>query len=265
MNNLEKFKKILQNKNYSPRTIKTYIFYLEQFLSQQEKSPAHITFGDITKYLLHREYTGVSQQNQIIGALKLYAKYIMNRRAIHIDKIERPKKEKKLPLVLDGATTEQKIAAIPNNKHRALLSVVFSCALRVSELLALKPQHIDRNRMVINILGAKGKKDRIVPLSPKLLKLLEEYYRAYQPKEFLFEGQFGGQYTASSCNKLVKKYVNGRASMHTLRHTCATYLHEQGVDIASISKFLGHGSVKTTMIYIRVSNKTIKRLPVPIK
>ncbi len=264
MNTLEVFKKKLNNRNYSARTIKTYVFYLSRFLKSQNKSPSHITFAEITKYLLDQSYTSTSQQNQIIGSLKLYAKYMLNRSNIHIDKIERPKRAKKLPLVLDGVETEKKIKAIKNLKHRCILTISYSGALRISELLNLKLKDIDRNRMVIKINLGKGSKDRIIPINLNTLRLLEQYYRKYKPVDYLFNGQKTIKYTSSSCNKLVKKHLHPDASIHTLRHTCATHLHEKGVDIATISRFLGHSSVKTTMVYLRISTKVIQRLPIPM-
>jgi integrase len=257
---VEKFKIILTNKNYSTRTIEIYVHYLEKFLKDLGKNPYHITQKEIEAYLLRFNYSGVSQQNQIIGSIKLFARYILNKKEVHLSKLERPKKEKKLPRIIDVQMLRNKILAIRNKKHKAILALGLGCAMRVSEVINLKIADIDGDRSVIHIRNAKGRKDRIVPVSDELLKILRDYYKAYRPKVYLFNGQFSDTYSAASCNKIMKKYIHPKAHFHQLRHSGATHIHETGTDIATISKFLGHNSVKTTMIYTHVSNEALKRI-----
>ena len=258
---LDKLTQILRNRNYSKNTIDTYICYLDKyFIEEKIKDPYQISLAQVKHYLQHKEYSSISQQNQIIGALKLFCKYMLGKKAIHLDKIERPRKEKKLPKVIEGELLKEKILAIQNLKHKAILSLAFSCALRVSEVINLKMVDIDRQRMIINIKNAKGKKDRIVKLSAPLLQILEDYYKAYKPKTYLFNGQFSLQYSASSCNKLMKKYIGSETHFHLLRHSSATLLHEKGLDIMVLSKLLGHSSVKTTQIYTHISNRVISNI-----
>lgn len=259
---VEIYKRNLTNRNYSKRTIEAYVCYLQKFLKELGKNPYHITLSDITQYLLNKKYSSTSQQNQVIGSLKLFAKYILNRRNMQLNKIERPRRAKKLPMVLSGRYIKEKQETIKNLKHRTLLSVTFACGMRVSEVLNLQWGDLDRHRGIITIVNAKGGKDRIVPLPENLTKMLENYYLEYRPKKYVFEGQNGGQYTANSCNKLVKRYIHKKATMHTLRHSCATYLHEMGTDVATLSKFLGHSNIKTTMVYTHVSDNVIKKLPI---
>lgn len=258
---VEIYRQNLTNRNYSKRTIRTYCHYLEKFLKDMGKNPHHITLGDITHYLLNQKYSSTSQQNQLIGSLKLFAKYILNRRNMQLNKIERPRRAKKLPLVLEGGFVKEKIRNIKNLKHRTLLTVSFSGALRVSELLNIKWADLDRARGIIHIKSAKGRKDRIIPLGADLILLLEQYARTYPRGEYVFVGQNGEKYSSQSCNKLVKRHIHPRATVHTLRHSCATYLHELGTDIATLSKFLGHANIRTTMVYTHVSNNVIKNLP----
>lgn len=261
---IEIYKKTLTNKNYSENTIESYTHYLEKFLSHISKNPYHINVIDIKVYLLNHKYSSISQQNQIIGSLKLFARYILGKKNIHLDKIERPKKVKSLPKVIDGDILKEKILSIENTKHKAILSLGYSCALRVSEVVNLKMCDIDRERMIIHIRNSKGRKDRMVKLSNPLLKILDIYYEEHKPIEFLFNGQSSSTYSPSSCNKLMKKHIGKDSHFHLLRHSSATTMHENGLDIMVLSKFLGHNSVKTTQIYTHVSNKILAKIEVPI-
>ena len=140
----------------------------------------------------------------------------------------------------------------------------FSCGLRVSEVVDLKMNCIDRERMMILIKNAKGRKDRYVVMSHNLLHTLEEYARIHKPKEYLFNGQFSNKYTPSSCNKIVKKYLGNQYHYHQLRHSNATALLEAGTDISIIQKLLGHQNIKTTQIYAHVSKAVLSKVNPPI-
>ena len=145
-----------------------------------------------------------------------------------------------------------------------MLSLTYSVGLRVSEIINLKIEDIDSDRMVIHIKNAKGGKDRIVPLSQTILSLLRDYYKLHKPKEYLFNGQTSGTYSATSCNKLVKKYLGNKYHMHQLRHSCFTHLLESGVDLRVIQSIAGHNSTKTTEIYTHVSKKLLNKVVLPI-
>ena len=262
---LEIYTQKLRYRNYSKRTIETYACYLQRFFDEEGiKDPYQVTLSQIRGYLENKGYSSVSQQNQIIGALKLFAKYILGKSNLHLSKIERPKKQKKLPKVLNVEALTIKISAINNIKHRAILSLGLAAGLRVSEVINLKLTDIDRNRMMLHIRNAKGRKDRLVPFSTQLLQLLEAYYLKYRPKVYVFNGQRHLRYSASSCNKLMKTYIGSTATFHLLRHSAATAIHETGTDVATLAKFLGHNSVKTTMIYTHISNNALKRIQLPI-
>jgi integrase len=118
--------------------------------------------------------------------------------------------------------------------------------------------------MIINIRQAKGRKDRIVPLSPKMLELLRSYFKEYRPVEYLFNGQFGGKYSHESCNKIVKKYLGENYHFHLLRHASFSSLVDSGVDISVVQKLAGHESIKTTSVYLHTSKSTLNKLPLPI-
>jgi site-specific recombinase XerD len=258
---LKVFEEKLRYKNYSNNSIKLYISYLKLFLEIEKiKDPYQIRTQQIISFLENYPYTSCSQQNQYIGALKLFAKYILNKKDIHLSKIERPKSEKKLPKVVDGELIKTQLQKIENIKHKAILSLTYSVGLRVSEIVNLKIESIDSKRMLIHIKNAKGKKDRIVPLSPTVLNLLREYYIEYKPKEYLFNGQNSNQYSIGSCQKIYKKYIEENSSIHTLRHSSFTGLLENGTDLRIIQKIAGHSSSKTTEIYTHVSNQLLSKI-----
>jgi site-specific recombinase XerD len=261
---LEKFKKILKLQNYATNTIKIYSHYVIEFISCYDKPALHITAKDVKFYIENYNYRSISQQNQIYSAVKLFSKHILKIKRLDNIILKRPKKEKTLPKVIDSEFLKSQILKIKNLKHKAILSLGYSCALRVSEVINLKMVDIDRKRMLIHIRNAKGRKDRYVKLSESLLKIFEEYYMAYQPNEYLFNGQNSLQYSPTSCNKLMKKYIGPDTHFHLLRHSGATALHESGLDIMILSKYLGHNTVKTTQIYTHISNRNIQGIISPI-
>ncbi|SEQ08666.1 site-specific tyrosine recombinase/integron integrase [Flavobacterium urocaniciphilum] len=266
------FKNYLLSKRYSQNTVATYCEALKSFLTFfNSKSVKEITNDDVilynTDYILKNKLSS-SYQNQIVNAIKLFFK-IVKESSIDIEKIHRPKREKKLPNVLSKEEVKQIISSPINFKHRVMLSLIYSCGLRCGELLTLQPQHIDSKRNIILIKQAKGKKDRIVPLSPKILELLREYYKLYKPKVYLFEGQQpGNRYEARSLqqvlkNALQKTEITKPVTLHWLRHSYATHLLESGTDLRYIQELLGHNSSKTTEIYTHVSTKSIQQIKSP--
>lgn len=260
---LEKFEKSLRFKNYADNSIKTYKHYVEVFLSSFSKDVYHISQKEAVKWLKDYNYTSISMQNQIISSIKLLYKYVLNVKLNNIN-IERPRKKKTLPKVIDKELLLNKIFSIENRKHKAILALGYSVGLRVSEVVNLKIGDIDSDRMIIHIKNAKGNKDRIVPLSDNLLIILREYYSKYRPTMYLFNGQFDLKYTASSCNKLVKKYLGNHYHFHMLRHSSFTSMLESGTDISIIQKIAGHMKTDTTRIYAQVSNQLLKTANVPI-
>ncbi len=218
-------------------------------------------------YILKNNFSA-SYQNQIVNALKLFFKIIKDSK-IEIDKIHRPKREKVLPNVLSKEEVKKILEAHANLKHRTMLSLIYSCGLRCGELIALQPHHIDSKRNIVVLKNSKGKKDRIVPLSPKILELLRDYYRAYKPKIYLFEGQeTGTPYSEKSLQSVLKQAlqkagIKKPVTLHWLRHSYATHLLESGTDLRYIQELLGHNSSKTTEIYTHVSTKSIQQIKSP--
>lgn len=249
--------------NYSDRTIKSYLFYINQFLSKVNIAPSRLTASDFQSYLDNYQFISTSQQNGVINAIRFLYKFGLNKK---YDKVsfKRPKSEKKLPQVIDSNYIKSQLSKIDNIKHKAILTLTYSVGLRVSEITNLKIEDIDSKRMIIHIKNAKGKKDRIVPLSQTVLELLREYYKQFKPSIYLFNGQSGSQYSIQSCQKLYKKYIDQNSSIHTLRHSSFTNLLENGTDIRIIQKLAGHSSSKTTEIYTHVSNELLSKIELPI-
>jgi integrase/recombinase XerD len=266
-----RFEHYLQSKRYSSNTIKVYAETLRVFLRYfASKAIEEISNDDLiafnNDYILKNNFSS-SYQNQLVNAVKLYYSAIQHKK-INVELVHRPRREKTLPNVLSKEEVKSILDAPYNLKHRAMLSMIYSCGLRRSELLNLTKLDIDSKRMVVIIRMAKGKKDRIVPLSPKILILLRDYYKCYHPKQYLFEGQDGGRYSEKSLENvfkqsLLKARIEKPATMHWLRHSYATHLLESGTDLRYIQDLLGHKSSKTTEIYTHVSTKNIQKIRSP--
>lgn len=267
-----RFEKWLLSKRYSTSTIKTYCEALRVFFTHHKNvSIQHITMQHIiqfnNEYIIGRGLS-ISYQNQFVNALKLFYLIIRNTNVI-IENIARPRREYRLPNVLSKEEVKMLLNILINLKHRTMLCLLYSCGLRSGELLNLQPIHIDSKRNIILIKQSKGKKDRIVPLSSKILEMLREYYRLYKPQTYLFEGQnIGEKYDSRSLQLVLKQAVKKAGiqkpvTLHWLRHSYATHLLESGTDLRYIQELLGHNSSKTTEIYTHVSTKNIQHIKSP--
>lgn len=269
---INEFKDLLRSRRYSDNTIKTYTEALRTFLKfYHNKAVNQINNDDViqfnNKYILPNGFS-TSFQNQVVNAIKLFFKKIENTN-IDIALIHRPKREKKLPNVLSKEEIKSILEAPSNIKHKAMLSLIYACGLRRSELLNLKISDIDSKRHLLIIKNGKGKKDRVVPISEKLINILREYYKAYRPKIWLFEGQKPSeQYSEKSLQSVLKQVlqkakINKPATLHWLRHSYATHLLETGTDLRYIQELLGHKSSKTTEIYTHVTEKSLQKIKSP--
>ncbi|MES2588534.1 MAG: tyrosine-type recombinase/integrase [Bacteroidota bacterium] len=269
---IERFKNYLTARRYSSSTIKTYSDAITIFLRFYADKELHgISNLDVeffnNEYILKHKYSS-SYQNQVVNAIKLFFK-VVHDKIIAVELIERPLREHKLPNVLSKEEVKAILDAHHNLKHKVMLSLIYSCGLRRSELLNLKPLDIDSKRNIVIIRQSKGKKDRITPLSPKVLEMLREYYRFYKPKAWLFEGQKDGeQYSEKSLQNvlkqsLIKCKISKPVTLHWLRHSYATHLLETGTDLRYIQELLGHSSSKTTELYTHVSTKNIQNVISP--
>lgn len=269
---IEAFQKWLKFKRYSTNTIKTYSDALSVFLNFfKEKEISSLSNNDVilfvNEYILKQKLS-FSYQNQIINAIKLYFREIRQSK-IEVEALQRPRRHHKLPNVLSKEEVKAILQAPVNIKHRTMLSLIYACGLRRSELLNLKINDVDSKRHVLIIRNSKGYKDRQVPISDKTIEMLREYYKAFKPKIWLFEGQNEGErYSEQSLQNVLKHAVKKAnihkpVTLHWLRHSYATHLLESGVDIRYIQTLLGHKSTRTTEIYTHVSEKSLQNISSP--
>ena len=262
--------------NYSMNTIRTYHSLLLRFLNNhKDKGMERVnafTEEDINQY--HRQMVqagaySCSFINQSINAVKFYYQRVLGRHEVQLHNVERPEKPDRLPTVLSKQEVKRILEATGNLKHRCMLQLLYAGGLRIGEVINLRLSDVKSDRNLLLIRGGKGKKDRTTVLSQKLLENLRAYYKEYRPKEWLFEGQFGGQYTVDSIRNvfracMVKAAIKTKATPHTLRHSFATHLLEQGTDLRYIQTLLGHRSSKTTEIYTHVTSYALDKIMSPL-
>ena len=262
----------LELKAYSGNTIRVYRYEFLKLLVLLGGRPVRDLGEDqIRAYLLwliREQGYGESQANSAVNALKFYFEKVLDRARMVVD-LPRPKKPLLLPRVLGKPSIERIIRETDNVKHRAMLMLAYSAGLRVSEVVALRVCDIDSERMSIHITRAKGKKDRVVGLSPRLLEVLRIYYKAYRPGAYLFEGADGGAYSTRSVQQVfrdakLRAGVKTPGGIHTLRHSYATHLLESGTDIRFIQELLGHNSILTTRRYTHVSLRQAAQIRSPL-
>jgi integrase/recombinase XerD len=269
---LDQFRMSLKSRRYSEQTIATYLNAMTVFLKYfNEKSISEIENQDLIAfnnlYILKNKFSS-SYQNQVLSSIKLFFNTIATKR-LNPELVYRPKREKLLPNVLSKIEVKNILTVLKNIKHKTMLSLIYGCGLRCGELLSLKPEHVDSNRKVLIIKQAKGKKDRIAPLSDKLIEILRSYYVVYKPAVYLFEGMKSGEpYDARSLQNVIKSAtakagIKKPVTLHWLRHSYATHLLEAGTDLRYIQEILGHSSSKTTEIYTHVSTSKIQSIVSP--
>lgn len=269
---VDQFKDWLRSKRYSESTIGTYIDSIQTFLRYYAtKNLSEITNDDLiafnNNYILANNYSA-SYQNQVVNAVKLFFRTVEDKQ-LYPELVHRPKTQKLLPNVLSKEEIKLILNAPSNIKHKAMLSLIYSCGLRRSELLNLKLTDVDSKRGLVIIRQSKGRKDRVAPLSEKILELLRAYYNAHKPNVWLFEGQDKkSQYDERSLANVLKQAleksgISKPVSLHWLRHSYATHLLENGTDLRYIQEILGHSSSRTTEIYTHVSNHNIQRITSP--
>jgi len=271
---LNQFWKWLKTRRYSASTIKVYFGFVKNLIYHLngKKNIQEITNSDIEHYiyevLVNKKNVAVSTQRQFIGAIKAF-KQFLPQVAYQADLLVRPKKSNFLPTVLSYEEVILLIRKTKNLKHRAAIIMLYSCGLRISELLNLKLADIDIFRKQVIIKQGKGRKDRIVVLSHAALPIIGNYLQTYEPKTYFIENPNGGKYSAESIRAIIKRNakaagIKKRVTPHTLRHSYATHLLEQGVDVRYIQELLGHARTETTMIYTHVTRKDLKKIESPL-
>lgn len=274
-NELKQMNHILLRKNYSYNTSKTYLSFAAKYLSYCSTNNYKADTGveDYVITLIKNGYS-VSAQNQAINAIKFYLEKVEgNERKVYT--IDRPMKEKRLPVVLSQEEVVKLLSSIRNEKHRLLVKTIYACGLRISEVLNLKLTDIDSYKGCVHVKQSKGRKDRLVPIPESLIKELRIYYKAYRPFFYLFEGQNSKvekpiPYSTSSVRAIIHRATNKarikkRVTAHTLRHSYATHLYERNVNLRSIQTLLGHSSSKTTEIYTHVGSLHLQNVQSPLE
>jgi len=259
-------------KRYSYNTIKSYLNAFRQFLFHFDtQKPSGLTRADIDAYILHQIKTkniSESHQNMILSALKMFYAEVLGQHEKVRDMI-RPKRPQKLPHTLTEDEVSALLRATGNPKHKCILMLIYSAGLRLGELTRLRLKDMEPAAGRVFVYGGKGKKDRCTILSPKVWEQLQAYMAVYQPVEWVFEGQTGGQYSARSVQEIftqakIKSGINPYSTVHTLRHSFATHLLEAGVDLRYIQDLLGHESSKTTEIYTHITRVGWQRVQSPL-
>ena len=268
----DEYEALLRRRRYSPNTVKTYISMFSEFAGRFPDKPFE-TLDDkdvevFQDYLVNIKKVSSSTQNQAINAIKFYFEKVLGRDRKEYW-IDRPRKEKRLPKVLSTDQVFALINAIENTKHRCAVGLLYSSGLRIGELINLKLEDTDLQNRLVYIRGGKGKKDRTTIIGFEMASKIGAYVDEYKPNVWLFNGQSGQQYTASSVNKVIKRAaqkagIHSAVTAHTLRHSFATHLMIAGTSMRNIQELLGHASLATTMIYTEVNNRNLRETVSPM-
>jgi len=268
---IDRYKKLIHLKNYSPQTEKSYLHHLNLFLEYIKNAKV----SDVNSKVLLDYFNNLKQEKlfsyssmkQSLAAIRfLYLEVL--KKEIDFDFFIKMKKPNSLPNVLTIDEVKEIIDSVNNLKHKAIISTIYSCGLRISEAVNLEIKNIDSSAMTLKVINAKGKSDRYVMLSAKLLELLREYFKEYSPKKYLFVGQFGERYSARSIQQIFNKAVKivgikKRVTVHSLHHSFASHLLDNGTDIRFIQELLGHKHLSTTQIYTHINPVSVKKIKSP--
>ncbi|MCF7917870.1 tyrosine-type recombinase/integrase [Candidatus Gracilibacteria bacterium] len=266
---LQKTERELKIRNYSSKTIKSYLYGLREYFSFKSCDYTKLDQENMRDFLLNCERRKISPQsrNLFLNAIKFYYQNVIkNSQKIEIQSAKKPKS---LPVVLSRSEIEKILQIPPNTKHKLLLSLAYGAGLRVSEVIALKVQDMDLEEMTLHIKQAKGQKDRISVLPEKLVDNLKNLIVGKSGNDLLFESERGGKLTTRTAQKIFEKalHLSGiqkKATFHSLRHSFATHLLENGVDIRYVQELLGHQNIRTTQQYTHVTNPKLKNIKSPL-
>ncbi|MDF2934184.1 MAG: putative integrase/recombinase y4qK [Chryseobacterium sp.] len=266
------FRQKLEIARYSPSTIKTYISTLASFFKAIHNVSVEEVDENVVEKYIYREIKekNISQsyQKHILGSIKLFYEVVFNRK-FSLSHLYPKRVEHSLPKYLNKEDILKMLNLTENLKHKSIISLLYGCGLRVSELVNLKITDIDSNAGIISIIQSKGKKDRYVMLPQSVLPLLREYFKNNSPKIYLFEGSVGEQYSARSVQQIVKQAalkakIPKPVTPHILRHSFATHLIENGTDIRYVQELLGHSSLLTTQIYTHITDLKKRKIQSPL-
>ncbi|MDR2020417.1 MAG: tyrosine-type recombinase/integrase [Treponema sp.] len=268
---VEKLERELRSRKYSRTTIQSYIYHNRAFCRAVQKNPEEVSPEDIKKYLVFMDKErdlSASTMNLTISSLKFFYYNVLKKDLAQEQ--HRPRYDKRLPSVFSKSEIMHMLDSEPNPKHRLLLMLAYSSGLRVSEVVALKKDHVDFNRRTLFVHAGKGRKDRYTLLSDRAAQFIKDYCGLYAVNSWLFPGLSAARHLSvraaqSVFNKALEKaQINKAASIHSLRHTFATHLLESGTDIKYIQELLGHASLKTTERYTHVARHNLLRIQSPL-
>jgi integrase/recombinase XerD len=269
---LNSFHKYLRGKCYSESTVKTYGTFIADFLNYIGNAPIEeLTNRDVEKFIedvfIPKKYS-ISTHRQLISAIKLFVAFYPKCKIQELD-LKRPKRSKILPVILSKEEIVDLLRYTKNLKHRAVLAMIYSAGLRISELLNLRLTDIDVDRRQLTIKNSKGRKDRNIILAQSFIPLMQNYLISFEPKTYFVEGKPFQKYSAESVRSFLYRSckianINKKVTPHTLRHSYATHLLENGIDLRYIQELLGHAKPETTMIYTHVSKKDLLKIESPL-
>ncbi|MBU1032835.1 tyrosine-type recombinase/integrase [Patescibacteria group bacterium] len=267
-NFLDKTERILRLRNYSPKTRKAYLLYIKEYINFSKQNKIKDKQKAIEEFLLEKHKRKQSPQtiNLALNAVKfLYSEVMADTQRINL---KYAKRNKKLPIVLSHSEIEDIIVATENPKYRLIIALGYACGLRVSEVVNLRVKDLDIDELVVHIKEAKGKKDRITVLPEKLRNDLLNLVAGKNADDIVFASNRGGKLTTTALQKmfrqsLAKTKIAKPATFHSLRHSFATHLLENGVDIRYVQELLGHANIRTTQIYTQVTNPSLKKIKSP--
>lgn len=267
---LKKLNDELRLRNYSPKTIKSYSSGVAEYLRAKQNNLGLVDVDFIKQYLLSKIDKGASSQsvNQKLQAINFFCWNVLKFNGkINIKFAKTPSK---LPIVLSRNEIQLILTVINNEKHNLLVAIAYSGGLRVSEIINLKVKDISLAELTIHLKGAKGNKDRITILPEKLVKNIEKLISNKDRNDYVFSSERGGKLTERTAQKifenaLKKCHINKEATFHSLRHSFATHLLENGVDVRYVQELLGHANIRTTQIYTKVTNPSLKKIKSPLE
>jgi site-specific recombinase XerD len=267
---VEKLKTELHARKYSRRTIGVYVYYNRDLCRVLQKNPEEITEGDFKKYMAYLDTVkdqSSSSMNLALSAARFFYTNVLKKNFAR--ELYRPRQDKRLPGILSRTEIQQLLDTEQNPKHRLLLMLAYSSGLRVSELVALRREHVDFNRRTLLVYGGKGRRDRLTLLAERAAAFLKEYCELYGITGWIFPGQKGGHIQIRTAQNvfdkaIAKALINKPVSIHSLRHTFATHLLENGTDIKYIQTLLGHRNLRTTERYIHIARRSVLRIKSPL-
>lgn len=267
----QQFIDAMELSGYTAKTVENYLRIVTGITRYYHRSPLDLTKERIQDYLLflqREKKHAPSTVNLSMNAMKTFYR-LMAPDKNAMDGLRNMKEPRRLPVVLSLSEVQRMISVLRNLKHRAIVMLLYSAGLRLNECISLRPIHIESSRMKVRVEQGKGKKDRYTILSESTLETLREYFKSFKPKQWLFEGRDAKQYGCRSVGKIVsnaarKAGIEKAVSPHTLRHSFATHLLEAGVALPVIQKLLGHSSIKTTMIYLHVTEPLVEKIKSPL-